>query len=317
MKIIKSIRQMWTWTEGQRRRGATIGFVPTMGALHEGHCSLMREGRKRSDAVVVSIFVNPTQFGPNEDFGRYPRDAKGDAALCRREKVDALFMPTAHAIYLEGHDTKILVGRIGEVLEGAFRPSHFSGVATVVGKLFQMIRPDIAFFGQKDYQQTVVIKQLVRDLNFPVRIVACPTVRENDGLAMSSRNQYLSAEERKASRVLFKALQIGRERIQRGERDAAAVRDAMALLIQEQPLARIEYVAIVHPNTLKEVVQIEGQVALLLAVWIGKTRLIDNLLAKPDSRQELVGRSESAPQGVLGHDLRNHKLKQIIRPASL
>jgi pantoate--beta-alanine ligase len=284
MKIIKSIRQMGTWTEGQRRRRATIGFVPTMGALHEGHRSLMREARKRSDAVVVSIFVNPTQFGPNEDFTQYPRDAKGDTALCRRENVDALFMPTADAIYPEGHDTKILVGRISEVLEGAFRPGHFSGVATVVAKLFQMIRPDIAFFGQKDYQQTVVIRQLVRDLDFPVKIVVCPTVREYDGLAMSSRNRYLSAEEQKASRVLFKALQKGREQIQRGERDAAAVRDAMARLIQEQPLARIEYVAIVHPDTLKEVVQIEGQVVLLLGVWIGKTRLIDNLWAKPNSR---------------------------------
>ena len=284
MKIIKSIRQMWIWTDRQRRRGSTIGFVPTMGALHEGHRSLMRVGGKRSEAVVVSIFVNPTQFGPNEDFSRYPRDAKGDAALCRRENMDALFMPTADAIYPEGHDTQILVGRIGEVLEGAFRPGHFSGVATVVAKLFQMIRPDIAFFGQKDYQQTVVIKQLVRDLNFPVKIVTCPTVRENDGLAMSSRNRYLSPEERKASRVLFESLQKGRERIQKGEREAAAVRDGMALLIQEQPLARIEYVAIVHPDTLKEVVRIEGPVVLLLAVWIGKTRLIDNLWVRPDSR---------------------------------
>jgi len=284
MKIVKSIRQMRMWTEGQRRRRATIGFVPTMGALHEGHRSLMREARKRSDAVVVSIFVNPTQFGPNEDFTRYPRDAKGDASLCRRENVAALFMPTADAIYPEGHDTKILVGRIGEVLEGAFRPGHFSGVATVVAKLFQMIRPDIAFFGHKDYQQTVVIKQLVRDLDFPVKIVVCPTVRENDGLAMSSRNRYLSAEERKASRVLFKALQKGRERIRQDEREAAAVRDAMALSIQKQPLARIEYAAIVDPDTLKEVVMIEGPVVLLLAVWIGKTRLIDNLWVKPDSR---------------------------------
>lgn len=284
MKIIISIRQMWAWTEGQRRRGAKIGFVPTMGALHEGHRSLMRKARKRSDAVVVSIFVNPTQFGPNEDFARYPRDAEGDAALCRRENVDVLFMPMDDVIYPEGHDTKILVGRVGEVLEGAFRPGHFSGVATVVAKLFQMIRPDIAFFGQKDYQQTVVIKQLVRDLNFPVRIVVCPTVREKGGLAMSSRNRYLSAEEREASRVLFNALQKGRERILRGKRDAAAVRDEMALFIQEQPLARIDYVAIVHPDTLNEGVQIQGPVVLLLAVWIGKTRLIDNLWVKPDSR---------------------------------
>jgi pantoate--beta-alanine ligase len=281
MKIIKNIRQMGTWTHVKRRRGATIGFVPTMGALHEGHRSLMREARKRTDTVVVSLFVNPTQFGPNEDYARYPRDANSDAVLCRHEKVDILFMPTEEAIYPEGHDTKILVGRIGEVLEGAFRPGHFSGVATVVAKLFQMIQPDISFFGQKDFQQTVVIKQLVRDLNFPVKIVVCPTVRENDGLAMSSRNRYLSPDERKASKVLFKALQKGKERIQQGECEAAAVRDAMALLIQEQPLARIEYVAIVQPDTLKEVVQIEEPVVLLLAAWIGKTRLIDNALVKP------------------------------------
>jgi len=284
MKIIKNIRQMQTWTERQRRRGATIGFVPTMGALHEGHRSLMRGARKRSDAVVVSIFVNPAQFGPNEDYARYPRDAKGDAALCRRENVDVLFMPTADTIYPERHDTKILVGRVGEVLEGVFRPGHFSGVATVVAKLFQMIRPDIAFFGQKDYQQTVVIKQLVRDLNFPVKIVAYPTVREPDGLAMSSRNRYLSPEERKTSRVLFEALRKGRERIQQGEREAAAVREAMAFLIQKQSLARIDYVAVVHPDTLKEVVEIEEPVVLLLAVRIGKTRLIDNVLVKPGVR---------------------------------
>jgi pantoate--beta-alanine ligase len=281
MKIIQGIPQLSKWAEEQRRRGATIGFVPTMGALHEGHLSLMRAARRRCDAVVVSIFVNPAQFGPNEDYARYPRDPKGDAGLCRREKVDLLFTPEAKTVYPKGHDTQIRVGRIGEVLEGAFRPGHFSGVAAVVAKLFQIVRPDVAFFGQKDYQQTVVIKQLVRDLNFPVRIVVSPTVRENDGLAMSSRNRYLSPDERKASKVLFKALQKGKERIQQGECEAAAVRDAMALLIQEQPLARIEYVAIVQPDTLKEVVQIEEPVVLLLAAWIGKTRLIDNALVKP------------------------------------
>ncbi|HTN43761.1 MAG TPA: pantoate--beta-alanine ligase [Nitrospiria bacterium] len=280
MRIIQSIPQMSKWAEG-RRSGATIGFVPTMGALHEGHLSLMRAARRRCDAVVVSIFVNPAQFGPNEDYARYPRDAKGDAALCRREKAALLFRPEADAVYPKGHATRIRVGRIGEILEGAFRPGHFSGVATVVAKLFQIVRPDVAFFGQKDYQQTVVIRQLVRDLNFPVRIVVSPTVRENDGLALSSRNRYLSAEERKAALVLFRALQIGRAQIDRGERDAGAVREAMALLIQEEPLARIDYVAIVHPDTLSVVGRIEGPVVLLLAVWIGKTRLIDNALVKP------------------------------------
>lgn len=281
MKIIKSIRRIRTWTERQRRNGATIGLVPTMGALHEGHLSLVRMARQRCDAVVVSLFVNPAQFGPNEDYTRYPRDLKTDAALCRREIVDTLFTPAARAVYPEGSTTKILMGRIGEVLEGSSRPGHFSGVATVVAKLFQIVRPDIAFFGQKDYQQTVVVKQLVRDLNFPVKIVAGPTIRENDGLAMSSRNRYLSVEERKASRVLFAALRKGRDRIRQGEREASAVRDAMAALIQGQPLARIDYVAIAHPFTLKEVARIEGPVVLLLAVWIGQTRLIDNVLVKP------------------------------------
>lgn len=281
MKIITSLRRMRQWTEEQRWRDKTIGFVPTMGALHEGHRSLMRAAQKRCDAVVVSLFVNPAQFGPNEDFNRYPRDPKGDAALCRREKADILFMPTAEAIYPEGHDTKVLVGRIGEVLEGALRPGHFSGVATVVAKLFQIVRPGVAYFGQKDYQQTVVIKRMTRDLNFPVKIIVSPTVREPDGLAMSSRNRYLSAEERDASRVLFKALQRGRERIQEGERDSAAIRDAMSVLIQEEPRAQIEYAAIAHPDTLQEVAQIKGPAVLLLAVRIGQTRLIDNLLVKP------------------------------------
>jgi pantoate--beta-alanine ligase len=280
MKIIKSIRQLREWADQQQRRGKTIGFVPTMGALHEGHRSLMRAARKRCDAVVVSLFVNPAQFGPNEDFNRYPRDPKGDAALCRREKADIFFMPTAEAIYPEGHDTKVLVGRIGEVLEGALRPGHFSGVATVVAKLFQIVQPDVAFFGQKDYQQTVVIKQVARDLNFPVKIVVCPTVREPDGLAMSSRNRYLSAEERDASRVLFKALQKGRERIQEGERDSAVIRDAMSVLIQEEPRAQIEYAVVAHPETLQEPPRIDCPVVLLLAVRIGRTRLIDNLWVK-------------------------------------
>jgi len=281
MKIIKSIRQMQKWADGQRRRGKSIGFVPTMGALHDGHGSLMRAAARRCDSVVVSIFVNPTQFGPNEDYARYPRDAENDAALCRREKMDVLFMPTAEAVYPEGHDTKIRVGRIGEVLEGAVRPGHFSGVATVVAILFEIVRPDVAFFGQKDYQQTVVVNRMTRDLNFPVKIVVSPTVREKDGLAMSSRNRFLSAEERKTAGVLFKALQKGKERIGQGERDAAAVRDAMTLLILEEPAARIEYAVVANLETLEEVSEIKERVVLLLAVRIGRTRLIDNLPVRP------------------------------------
>jgi pantoate--beta-alanine ligase len=230
--------------------------------------------------VVVSIFVNPTQFGPNEDYARYPRDAMGDAVLCRREKVDLLFTPATETVYPKGHDTQIQVGRIGEGLEGAFRPGHFSGVATVVAKLFQIVRPDVAFFGQKDYQQTVVIKQLVRDLNFPVRIVVAPTVRESDGLAMSSRNRYLSMEERRAALVLFKALQKGKALIQQGERDATRIQEEMTRLIRQEPVAKIDYVSVARPDTLDAVSRIDGPVVLVLAVWIGKTRLIDNALVK-------------------------------------
>lgn len=271
---------MQKWAQERRARGASIGFVPTMGALHEGHLSLIRAARRRCDAVVVSIFVNPAQFGPDEDFRRYPRDVEGDAALCRREKVDLLFTPATETVYPKGHDTQIRVGRIGEVLEGAFRPGHFSGVATVVAKLFQIVRPDAAFFGQKDYQQTVVIKQLVRDLNFPVRTVVAPTVRENDGLAMSSRNRYLSMEERRAAPILFKALQKGKALLQQGERDATTIQEEITRGIRQEPMAKIDYVSVAHPDTLEEVSRIEGPIVLLLAVWIGKTRLIDNVMVK-------------------------------------
>lgn len=254
-----------------------------MGALHEGHLSLIHAAHKRCDRVVVSLFVNPTQFGPNEDYGRYPRDPDGDAALCRRAGVAILFTPTVGAIYPKDHQTAITVKPLGEVLEGASRPGHFSGVATVVTKLLQIVRPHQAFFGEKDYQQTLVIKRVAANLIFPVKIVVCPTVRESDGLAMSSRNRTLSAEGRKAATVLFDALQQAEEQIRQGERGAAAVRDAMTRLIRQRPLAQIDYVAIVHPKTLEKVSRIEGPVVLLLAVWIGKTRLIDNLTVKPGS----------------------------------
>jgi pantoate--beta-alanine ligase len=280
MKIIRGLLPMRAWAEKQRRRGRVSGLVPTMGALHEGHLSLMRKARHRCDVVAVSLFVNPTQFGPNEDFRRYPRNPAADSALCRREKMDVLFMPTVESVFPQGHDTRIGVGRIGLILEGASRPGHFSGVATVVAKLFQITRPDFAFFGRKDYQQTLVIEQLARDLNFPVKIAVCPTVRERDGLAMSSRNCYLSIRERRAARVLFLALQEGSERIRRGEKYAAAVRVAMTAMIRREPLADMEYAVVVHPRTLDPVKMIQGPVALLLAVRIGKTRLIDNLLVE-------------------------------------
>jgi pantoate--beta-alanine ligase len=280
MKIIQSIPRMQKWAQERRARRASIGFVPTMGALHEGHLSLIRAARRRCDAVVVSIFVNPAQFGPDEDFRRYPRDAEGDAALCRVEKADILFMPTADAIYPEGHQTRIEIKPHDEILEGAFRPGHFSGVATIVAKLFQIIQPQAAIFGQKDYQQTIVVGQLVRDLNFPVKIVVGPTVREDDGLAMSSRNRYLSTGERRAARILFKALQSGKALVHRGVREAATVRSAMIRMIRREKTAKIDYVVLAHPESLRPVYRIEGPVVLLLAVWIGQTRLIDNLLVK-------------------------------------
>lgn len=280
MRIIKNIRPMRKWGEGHRHRGLEIGFVPTMGALHDGHLSLIRAARRRCDTVVVSIFVNPAQFGPNEDFKRYPRDAEGDAAICRAEKVDILFRPMVNAIYPEGHQTRIGIKPHDEILEGASRPGHFAGVATIVAKLFQIIQPQAAIFGQKDYQQTVVIKQLVRDLNFPVKIIVCPTVREDNGLAMSSRNRYLSMEERRAALILFRALQNGKELIRRGERDAATVRGSMIRMIRREKTTQIDYVVLAHPESLHSISRIEGPVVLLLAVWIGKTRLIDNLLVK-------------------------------------
>jgi len=236
-----------------------------------------RNAHHRCDAVAVSIFVNPTQFGPGEDFARYPRDPARDLALCRREKVDVLFKPTVRALYPEGYDTEIRVGRIERLLEGASRPGHFSGVATVVAKLLQIVRPDFVFLGQKDYQQTVVIDQIVRDLNFAPRIVVCPTIREPDGLAMSSRNRYLSPKERQTAGILIHALRAGRTRIRRGERNASVVQRAMAATIREEPMAIIDYIAVVHPQTLDPVRKIRGPVVLLLAVRIGRTRLIDNL----------------------------------------
>ena len=255
----------------------SVGFVPTMGYLHEGHLVLARRARAENDVVVVSIFVNPTQFGPTEDFARYPRDPERDLGLLEREGVDLVLMPPPEDMYPERSSTWVNVEKVTDVLEGAFRPGHFKGVATVVAKLFNIVEPTRAYFGQKDAQQAVVIKKMVTDLNMNLDVVLVPTVREPDGLAMSSRNIYLNPEERQAALVLWKSLELARRMWQQGERNADGMRQQMTALIDNEPLARIGYVSIADPETLEEVSQMGGSALVSLAVHIGNTRLIDNI----------------------------------------
>jgi pantoate--beta-alanine ligase len=261
-------------------RRATAGrtsLVPTMGALHDGHLALVRRARAGSDCVWVSIFVNPTQFGPGEDFTAYPRDPDRDLALLAAEGVDYVFTPSSAEMYPEGAETFVDAGSITNVLEGAARPGHFRGVATVVLKLFNIVRPDSAYFGRKDAQQLVVIRRLVRDLNLDIDIVPVETVREPDGLALSSRNVYLSAAERKAAAVLFQALSLAREMWTRGARDAEAFRKRLREMIEAEPMALVDYVSVADPLSLQELDRIQGPALVSLAVRIGRTRLIDNV----------------------------------------
>ncbi len=260
------------------REGVRIGFVPTMGALHEGHRALIRAARLRCAALVVSIFVNPTQFGPREDLAKYPRPIRQDRALCRKEGVDVCFEPTVEAMYPNGFQTMVTLPTIARRWEGEARPHHFSGVATVVTKLFGMVRPHLALFGQKDFQQSVVVRRLVQDLNLGVEIVVCPTVREADGLAMSSRNIYLSPDDRVRATTLYKSLQTGAEAIRNGVVDGEAVRSAMAQVVKKEPAITIDYLAVCDPTTLEPLPTVTGKVVLLGAVRIGPTRLIDNIL---------------------------------------
>jgi pantoate--beta-alanine ligase len=281
MKTVTTARAIRRQASDLRRKGRTIGLVPTMGALHEGHLSLVRKARRECDTVVATVFVNPTQFGPREDFASYPRDLKSDSKKLRRAGADVLFAPSVREMYPEGFEASVSVGPLGNRLEGTVRPGHFSGVATVVLKLFHLIEPHRAYFGLKDFQQTRVILKMVRDLDLEVRIVACPTVREADGLAMSSRNAYLSIAERRAAAVLWKALCAGKKAVQNGRRNASAVRSIVKKEISREPLARIDYVAVADPDTLIEPKRIRLPIVILLAVRIGRTRLIDNLLVKP------------------------------------
>jgi pantoate--beta-alanine ligase len=255
----------------------TVGLVPTMGYLHEGHLSLIRRAREGCDHVVVSIFVNPTQFGPKEDLAKYPRDVERDSSLIA-PYTDLLWMPTAEAMYPQGYQTWVEVEAMTHPLEGAMRPGHFRGVTTVVAKLFNAVQPHKAYFGQKDAQQAAVIRQMVRDLNFPLEIVVCPTTREPDGLAMSSRNVYLDAEQRKAATVLYRALSAAKEAYESGERDAETLRQIMRDTLAAEPLAQMQYVSCADYDTLEELDEIKRKALLSMAVFIGKTRLIDNFV---------------------------------------
>lgn len=263
-----------------KKRGKTIGFVPTMGYLHQGHLSLMRIARKKSDILIVSIFVNPTQFGPKEDFRSYPRDLQRDKRLLEELRCDYVFCPKVEDMYPHGYETYVEVENSTKVLEGSFRPGHFKGVTTIVAKLFNIVQPDMAIFGQKDFQQAVVIKRMVKDLNFPVEIVVAPTKREKSGLALSSRNSYLSNEEKKEALALYQSLNLAKRMIKAGGRDSRKIRDKMRRLILRQRKARIDYINMNDSETLESLNRLKGEVLISLAVRIGKTRLIDNIRIK-------------------------------------
>ena len=280
MEIVKGINDMRRLVHAARKEHRIIGLVPTMGALHEGHLSLIRRSKEADDFTIVSIFVNPIQFGPAEDFERYPRPFEADVEKCQEAGVDLVFAPAPEVMYPEGFGTYVEVEGIMEVLEGASRPGHFRGVATAVLKLFNLAQPHRAYFGMKDYQQLKVIQKMVRDLNLEVEIVPCPTVREPDGLAISSRNAYLSPRERQAALVLYRALQTASRMVRSGEHRAEVVRSAALCEIEAEPLAQVDYVAIVDPETLQPVDQILEKALVALAVRIGGTRLIDNELVE-------------------------------------
>jgi len=276
MKIIPQIVEMQRWSDARRREGKTIAFVPTMGFLHEGHLSLVREGKKRADVVIVSIFVNPMQFNQQSDFATYPRSLEQDQRMLEEVGTDVLFYPEAGEMYPEGFQTAVEVDKVSQPLCGAFRPGHFRGVATVVAKLFNMTKPHVALFGEKDFQQCVVIKRMVKDLNFDLEILAMPTIREADGLAMSSRNARLSPVERRTSLCLSRALQQAHDLVWQGERRAASILQAVQQTITGEGGVRIEYISLCHPETLEEVSEIIGPTLLALAAWVGEVRLIDN-----------------------------------------
>ncbi|MBL7068949.1 MAG: pantoate--beta-alanine ligase [Candidatus Omnitrophica bacterium] len=278
MRIFKEIKEAQGYIKKEKEKGRSVGFVPTMGYLHEGHLSLIREARKRNDLVVVSIFVNPAQFGPKEDYKRYPRDLKRDERLARASGADIIFYPSVRGIYPDGYQTYVEVTDITERLCGKSRPGHFKGVATIVTKLFNIVQPDIAYFGQKDAQQAIVIKRMAGDLNMDLKIRVMPIVREPDGLAMSSRNRYLSDRERSDAPVLYDSLNLARRLIKSGCRDTNRIKNDMKRLIKSKKGARIDYISISDLRNLRELKRIKKEALIALAVRIGKRRLIDNMI---------------------------------------
>jgi pantoate--beta-alanine ligase len=280
MEIINRRQRMSSVARKVRReQDKTIGLVPTMGALHDGHLSLIREARRMCDVVVVSVFVNPTQFGPGEDFAHYPRDLTRDTAILTDYNVDYIFAPSPEEIYPKGFATYVTVDGLSEQLEGASRPGHFRGVATVVTILLNIVRPDFAFFGQKDAQQTIIVKRLVRDLAFETEIVTLPTVREASGLALSSRNAYLNEEEQQAASIIYRALSRAREAYQSGERNGARLAGTVRATIESEPRARIDYISVTDAETMEKLDKLDDRTVLVaLAVHFGKTRLIDNIV---------------------------------------
>lgn len=280
MQIFRSINKLQKSIIGLKKKGKTIGFVPTMGYLHNGHLSLMRQSKKENDISVISIFVNPIQFGPQEDFKKYPRDFSRDEKLAKSVGVDIIFYPSKKQMYPDGYLTYVEVEKLSNLLCAASRPGHFRGVTTVVTKLFNIVQPDIAYFGQKDAQQARIIQKMTQDLNMPMKIKVMPIVRESDGLAMSSRNVYLSTHQRKDALILNRALKEARRLIKAGARDSRIIISSLNYLISAKHTAKIDYVEIVDPDSLTELKKVQKKALIVLAVWIGKTRLIDNTVIK-------------------------------------
>jgi len=284
MQVARTITEIRACVSQAHAAGQTVGLVPTMGALHVGHVSLIKAAAERCDLVVVSVFVNPTQFGPGEDFEKYPRPLEKDLAICEENGVDAVFAPSPGEMYPRQNLTWVTVEKVSDPLCGRFRPGHFRGVATVCMKLFNIVGADLAFFGQKDAQQVAVIRRMVADLNMPLEIVVCPTVREPDGLATSSRNQYLSPQERKDATVIHRALQRSAELIRAGEMDAARIVRQMGEMLRQVPALRIEYVSIVDAESLEDVQQVQGRALVAVAGRLGSTRLIDNIVVDASAK---------------------------------
>jgi len=281
MKIIRKIKEQQNYSLNMKYRKMKIGLVPTMGFLHKGHLSLIDKAKELSDKIIVSIFVNPTQFGAGEDYRKYPRDENRDLKLLREKEVDAVFIPKTKEIYPEGFKTSCHVSELSKKYCGSSRPGHFEGVTTVVLKLFNITQPDIAVFGEKDYQQYIIIKKMSEDLNLPIKIIPSPIIREKDGLAMSSRNTYLNREQRKEAAIVYESLLTAKDLVKKGKHETGFLKKKMTGLIESKKYTRIDYIEFINPETLKKVKKIEKPTRILMAVWVGKTRLIDNIEVRP------------------------------------